>query len=215
MAKPIPVSECRRLARELGKSMIVVMGYDPSDQITSVATYGVEPKDKQIAADVGERVARLVGCDLEAGESYEDFRTADQAKRAAAIELLVQAAGGAHHAISSVLAVRDGISDGLLEDIRYALAKSIDVAIESGAPQPDPPLMREGLAGSDAPFPVRQFLKAAMLREWLETEFREACLDDDRVMAAAAAVEKGDQPLDVIRKTIADFVRQLIDPSND
>lgn len=54
------------------------------------------------------------------------------------------------------------------------------------------------------------------LRLWLETEFKAAVLDDERVMEAAAmltvARDSGDPALEMVRKMIAAFVRELIDP---
>lgn len=55
------------------------------------------------------------------------------------------------------------------------------------------------------------------LKQWLETEFRAACLDDARVMEAAALLKVGHDAgypvAEVLRRTIAGFVRELIDPA--
>lgn len=55
-----------------------------------------------------------------------------------------------------------------------------------------------------------------VLSDWLETTFRDAILDDERVMEAAAmlkvGVEHGHPATEVIRRCIAAFVRELIDP---
>lgn len=58
--------------------------------------------------------------------------------------------------------------------------------------------------------------KQDALQEWLETTFREAIGDDDRVLAAAGlmkvGVEAGDGPVEVLRRCIASFVIDLIKP---
>jgi len=87
---PIPVSEAKRLAESFGKSMVVVLAYDPAYQLTHTTTYGIGPQEKEIAADTGERCAKLI-CG-EAGfqlrKSYEDYRTIPAAERAAEIDKL-------------------------------------------------------------------------------------------------------------------------------
>jgi hypothetical protein len=55
-----------------------------------------------------------------------------------------------------------------------------------------------------------------ILRDWLETTFRDALLDDNRVMQAAYLLkvghEKGDPPVEIVRRCIAGFVRELVAP---
>ena len=60
--------------------------------------------------------------------------------------------------------------------------------------------------------------KETILRQWLDTEFRDAVKDDERVFKAAAVmkvgVEKGDTPVEIVRRVIASFVIDLIDPGS-
>lgn len=57
------------------------------------------------------------------------------------------------------------------------------------------------------------------LVNWLESTFRNAVNDDDRVLKAAAilkvAVENGDNSVVALRHCIAAFVLDLIDPGID
>lgn len=54
------------------------------------------------------------------------------------------------------------------------------------------------------------------LVRWLETTFRNAVNDDDRIRQAAAYLkvgrDRGDDTIDVVRACIAAFVLELIDP---
>jgi hypothetical protein len=122
----IPVEIARQIAIRYAKSMVVILAYDPESQLTHTTTYGVEPIDKERAADVGERCAQLIcGDGFERRTSYEDYRFTDQGKRAQQIERLIAAAKAAKHAFASVVAYREGITDEMLE----ALMATLDEAI--------------------------------------------------------------------------------------
>jgi hypothetical protein len=130
--KPVPVDVARQIAEQCGKSMVVILSYDPAHQLTHTTTYGVEPSEKEMAADVGDRCAKLIcGDGFDKSRRYEDFRFADQAARTKAIEQLIKAATAADHALGSILAVRDGITDEVLQTVRSALAEAIELGKKS------------------------------------------------------------------------------------
>jgi hypothetical protein len=89
--KEIPVAEARRIAEECGKHMVVILAYDRHHERTHCTTYGVEPAEKLVAADAGERCAKLLGGDLSAARCYEDFRAVEASKWAALVERLLRA----------------------------------------------------------------------------------------------------------------------------
>jgi len=51
------------------------------------------------------------------------------------------------------------------------------------------------------------------VKHWIETTFKSACLDNERLLKAGAmlkvANDKGDEPLKVLSLIIADFIRTL------
>lgn len=55
-----------------------------------------------------------------------------------------------------------------------------------------------------------------ILRSWLESEFRSALLDDEKIRMFAAMIQvgrdKGDEPLQILRIALAGFVGDLIAP---
>lgn len=130
--KPVPVDVARQIAEQCSKSMVVILSYDPAHELTHTTTYGVEPAEKEMAADVGDRCSKLIcGDGFDKKRRYDDFRFADQAVRTKAIEQLIKAATAADHALGSILAVREGMTDEALESVRNALGEAIALGKKS------------------------------------------------------------------------------------
>src|SRR5690348_10243029 len=124
---PIPVETAREIATKFRKSMVVILAYDPASMMTHTTTYGVEPADKERAADVGERCAKLIcGDGFERRTRYEDYRFTDQGKRAAQVEKLSTACKAAGHALRSILAVRDGMTEDAIVDVLFAIDSALE-----------------------------------------------------------------------------------------
>jgi len=124
--RPVPVNVAREISERFEKSMVVIGTYDSKHDMLHTTTYGVEPKDKENAADWGELFAGLVcGEGFERRQVFEDYRFLDQGARAQKIEHLVRACRAADHAIGSVMAMRNGITDEALQDVRNALQAAL------------------------------------------------------------------------------------------
>ncbi|MBW3538729.1 MAG: hypothetical protein KY476_00515 [Planctomycetes bacterium] len=137
--KPVPVEEARHIAARYSKSMVVILSYDPAAALTHTTTYGVAPEDKEQAADVGEMCARLVcGEGFELRKKYEDYRFTDQGKRAEQIEALTVACKAAWGALRSLLAVREGLADSVMEDVANACERALALADNNPQPSTDP-----------------------------------------------------------------------------
>ena len=114
------------MAERYSKSMVVVLAYDPEQQLMHTTTYGVDPADKEQAADVGEMCTRLVcGDGFEQRRMYEDFRHVDAAERAQQIEKCSRVLTSAYYAIGSLLAVRDGMTDQALISLQREIVDAI------------------------------------------------------------------------------------------
>lgn len=126
---PIPVAVAHHIATKFRKSMVVILAYDPASQLTHTTTYGVEPSEKERAAEVGERCAKMIcGDGFDARTSYKDYRFTDQGKRARQIEMLSEACRRARLALRSIRSVRDGLTDEGIDDV----VAVIDLAIANG-----------------------------------------------------------------------------------
>lgn len=123
--QPIAVDVAREIAERHGKDMLLILAYDHATRTTNSVTWGRSPQDKEIAVDAANRCVKTLGGDLETERTHEDYRFLDEGRRAQIIDDLVRSARSAHHAIQSVLAVRNGISDGLLQDVCANLDEAI------------------------------------------------------------------------------------------
>ena len=86
---PIPVEAAKTVALTYHKSQVVIIGFDPVHDGFHTATYGVEARDKIIAARMGEILTNHAGGDVSDAEFTEDFRQHyDAALMREAIELL-------------------------------------------------------------------------------------------------------------------------------
>jgi hypothetical protein len=80
---PIPVEVARRIAQQFHKSMVVILAYDPRSALTHTTTYGLDARDKEQAADVGDRCAKLIcGDGFQRRTVYEDYRFSDAGRMA-------------------------------------------------------------------------------------------------------------------------------------
>ena len=119
---PIPVAVAHHIATKFRKSMVVILAYDPASQRTHTTTYGVEALEKERAAEVGERCAKMIcGDGFDARTSYEDYRFTDQGKRAQQIEMLSEACRRSRLALRSIRSVRDGLTDEGIDDVLAAI----------------------------------------------------------------------------------------------
>lgn len=119
---PVPVETAKEIAERFRKTMVVILSYDPVSEMTHTTTYGVEPLDKERAADVGAECAKFIcGDGYARRKSYSDYRFVDEGKRTQKIERLTTATTGAKHAIHSLLAFREGMTDEALQDVVAAL----------------------------------------------------------------------------------------------
>ena len=86
----VPVDAAKEIATTCAKTMVVILAYDPQSNRTHVTTYGVEPEDKERAAEVGDRCARLIcGEGFNDRRTYEDFRFRSEAEWAKERERLL------------------------------------------------------------------------------------------------------------------------------
>lgn len=95
--KPIPVESARQLAKEFGKSIVIICAWDAEHELLHTTTYGKEPQDKINAAYGGDLVTKALGFDLGKRATCEDFRTLDAAINAQLRDL----APGIMHALRS------------------------------------------------------------------------------------------------------------------
>jgi hypothetical protein len=85
---PVPVEAARRVAREFSKSVVVIFAWDEAHDRAHTATYGVTPRQKTFAAELGQKFAAAAGCEPLPSETHEDFRNRTEAEAAAEIERL-------------------------------------------------------------------------------------------------------------------------------
>lgn len=87
--KPVPVDIAKQIAESFDKSIVVLLCYDPTHNLTHTTTYGVNAYEKEQAAALGEMATQAIGCDLSQKVTYEDFhKNYDAARYKAAIEVL-------------------------------------------------------------------------------------------------------------------------------
>lgn len=123
---PIPVAVAREIAARYQKSQVVILAWDPVHELTHTTTYGVEPDEKERAAEVGDACAKAIcGDGFERRRSFEDYRHIDAGERAKKIDQLYWACKSADHAIASVMAERYGITDLALQAVRDALSEAM------------------------------------------------------------------------------------------
>ncbi len=126
---PVPVVEASRIADDFGKSMVVILAYDPIHQLTHTTTYGVSPADKELAATVGDACAKAIcGEGFKQRVRFEDYRFIDEGVRTQALEKAIAACKGARHLCLSLLAHRTGATDDLIDTIRQACDEALVLA---------------------------------------------------------------------------------------
>lgn len=124
--RSIPVSAAKEFAERHGKAVAVLVGYDPADNRVHVATYGVAPTDKQVAAEWGELCAKAIGCG-DVRERYVDFRATDRAQwakeREQLCDMLKELTDLASSA-SSVLRAQSHLHDDLADRLGRAIVQA-------------------------------------------------------------------------------------------
>jgi hypothetical protein len=76
--QPVPVQVARKIAAVYAKQCVVIACYDERYQKTHVTTYGQEPHHKEMAANAGDEVGRVLSHSA-VQEIYEDFRNQTEA----------------------------------------------------------------------------------------------------------------------------------------
>lgn len=118
--QPIPVAAARQICEAHGKSIAVIIAYDPVHECTHTTTYGVAAVEKENAAAMGELCTQAIGGDLSRKQVFEDYhQTYEPAVLAECLELLRRAVA------------RQGMT---LADVAQAerVLKSIGLAPRSG-----------------------------------------------------------------------------------
>ena len=128
----IPVAAARMIGHDYNKSLVVILAYDPHENRLHTVTWGREAQEKSLAAEAGDKCTAVLGADLSKRETFQDYRFADQAKVAMLIDDLLISCQAADHAIASVMAQRNGITDLALMNVRDAIAKSVQAATGQG-----------------------------------------------------------------------------------
>ncbi len=71
--KPVPVEAARYVADQCEKDVVVIGSIDHAHGKLHVTTFGRTPRDKVLAAEVGDVVGEVLG-DMSRVEHFEDFR---------------------------------------------------------------------------------------------------------------------------------------------
>ena len=124
--KSIPVREAQVLSEKYAKSVIFILGIDTVFTRLHTVTYGVSAQEKEWAAMVGEKLTKFLNPEFQAMESFQDYRTLDQGKMVVYIEQLQRACRAADHAIASVMATREGITEEALQTVRDTIKQALD-----------------------------------------------------------------------------------------
>lgn len=119
MAVHLPVDVARNIGETHDKDIVLIVGWDMKSGVTNIVTWGREPVQKEAAARAGDRIQELLGLAESVGTMHQDFRREGEAARA--VDTLVLACRAADYAIGSVMAMRDGITDELLQHVRDSL----------------------------------------------------------------------------------------------
>lgn len=84
---PVTVEAAREIANRFEKDIVVIVSVDHVHLKTHFTTYGRSPKDKVVAAALGEGLALATGHELNQIQSFQDFRHLDAAKNSADLEI--------------------------------------------------------------------------------------------------------------------------------
>lgn len=124
----IPVSVARGIGEKYRKDCVVVLAYDHASQKTHATTWGREATDKAGAVTVRDKCLEAIGVETSGGTTFQDYRFVSEGERAKIVDDLVRACRAADHAIASVMAVRDGITDDALQNVRDAIKAATKAA---------------------------------------------------------------------------------------
>lgn len=128
--QPVPVQAAAEVSNRFDKAVVVIISWDRKFNLIHTTTYGQSANDKLSAAALGDLLAAAAGADLSRRSTDEDFRSVTAAEWAQQKDKLVKACHGAHHLITSLLAVREGPTDELLRDVQKAIN---DALVSAGA----------------------------------------------------------------------------------
>lgn len=127
-AAPIPVHAARMIGLDCSRDIVIVLAWHEASNVVTTVTWGRQPEHKEAAARTARACVELIGCDPASEKSHQDYRYIKEGERAEIVDNLVAACRAADHAIASVLAVRDGITDELLQDVRATLKAAMAAA---------------------------------------------------------------------------------------
>lgn len=125
---PITTEHARIIGDMHGKNEVIILciGEDPLN--LQVVTWGKEPEHKLSAANRAMYCVMALGGTVTDKTEIDDYRFVDEGKRAQIVDQLVRCCRAADHAIASVMACREGITDEALQNVRDALQKAIEAA---------------------------------------------------------------------------------------
>lgn len=84
--KDIPVRAAVEIAEQFDKDIVVILAWNHEHHKFHTVTYGVAPKDKTPAANLGEIVTKAAGGDVSQKAFVEDFRKNYSAAKQAAMK---------------------------------------------------------------------------------------------------------------------------------
>jgi hypothetical protein len=116
MHTPVPVEAAVHISHTYGKSMVVILAYDPLSQLTHTTTYGRTAVEKETAARAGEVLSKVLGCDLGLKKTFEDFHRDPDGMMAARHKEALELLSGA---------VNDSVDEDWLKRARTFLKASL------------------------------------------------------------------------------------------
>ena len=120
----VPVDVARQISEAFGKSMVVILGVDSIHDMFHVTTYGTSALEKEMAANVGEALAKQFS-EFELRRPFEDYRYLEEGKQVEKIERLKEACRAADNILAWLLGDRHSVSDNRLRNLRDALQEAL------------------------------------------------------------------------------------------
>jgi hypothetical protein len=90
---PVPVAAAKEIAEKHAKDLVVVISYDRAHDLLHTTTFGTDAQSKDIAAQWGDAIPKLLGCAVEASKWYEDYRATEAATYKERIDQLTEILG--------------------------------------------------------------------------------------------------------------------------
>jgi hypothetical protein len=127
--KSIPAGVLGQIAMHYDKQILVLYALDVPNDEQHFVSYGVEADQKIIASELADAIHQWAnGPHAPPRTTFEDFSTGPAAQNREVIEKLSAACVAADHALLSLLAVREGITDYVLQNVRTAIAEALALA---------------------------------------------------------------------------------------